>query len=208
MGLSEIAPSAPKIDRIISRIEEGDIKIPAFQRGFVWNQDQVIDLLDSIYHDYPLGSILLWNSNERLRSTRNVGEFLIPDREPQYPVNYVLDGQPRLSTIYSIFDGLVKSPYAALCCILRHCGVQQSTPHSSEFARLAYGAFYKTACFLTFYEFIIFDKNKTRASDASQYKIDTEIFDIYFDLNEKQFLDKNSLKTEHINLKLNVQRNL
>jgi hypothetical protein len=52
------------------------------------------------------------------------------------------------------YDGLVKSPYAALRCILRHCGVQPSTPHSSEFARLAYGAFYKTACFLTFYEFI------------------------------------------------------
>jgi hypothetical protein len=51
-------------------------------------------------------------------------------------------------------DGLVKSPYAALRCILRHCGVQLSTSHSSEFARLAYSAFYKTACFLTFYEFI------------------------------------------------------
>jgi hypothetical protein len=51
-------------------------------------------------------------------------------------------------------DGLVKSPYAALRCILRHCGVQPNTPHSPEFARLAYGAFYKTACFLTFYEFI------------------------------------------------------
>ncbi|OIO28847.1 MAG: hypothetical protein COZ31_02120 [Nitrospirae bacterium CG_4_10_14_3_um_filter_44_29] len=44
MGLSEIIPSAPKIDRIISRIEEGDIKIPDFQRGFVWNQEQVINL--------------------------------------------------------------------------------------------------------------------------------------------------------------------
>ena len=90
MGLSEISPSSPKIDRIISRIEEGDIKIPAFQRGFVWNQEQVIDLLDSIYRDFPIGSILLWNSHERLRSTRNVGGFLIPERTPQYPVNYVL----------------------------------------------------------------------------------------------------------------------
>jgi len=32
-------------------MEEGDIKIPAFQRGFVWKQNQVIDLLDSIYND-------------------------------------------------------------------------------------------------------------------------------------------------------------
>ena len=93
MSLSEIAPSSIKIDKLIGRIEEGDIKIPAFQRGFVWNQDQVVSLIDSIYNEYPIGSILLWNSHERLKSTRNIGGFLIPPREPEYPVNYVLDGQ-------------------------------------------------------------------------------------------------------------------
>ena len=41
------------------------------------------------------------------------------------------------------FDDFVKSPYAALRCILRHCGVRKSTPHSSGFARLASGAFYE-----------------------------------------------------------------
>jgi hypothetical protein len=103
MTLSEITPVSRRIDKLINRIEEGDIKIPAFQRGFVWNQDQIIELLDSIYRDYPIGSILLWNSNERLKSTRNLGCFLIPDREPEYPVNYVLDGQQRLSVIYAVF---------------------------------------------------------------------------------------------------------
>ncbi|MGB6873637.1 MAG: DUF262 domain-containing protein [Dehalococcoidia bacterium] len=101
--MSEITPSSLKIDRIINRIEEGDIKIPAFQRGFVWNQDQVIQLIDSIYNDYPIGSILLWNSRDTLKSHRNVGGFLIPDRDPQYPVNYVLDGQQRLTAIYAVF---------------------------------------------------------------------------------------------------------
>jgi len=103
MPTTEIVPSAIKIDKLIHRIEEGDIKIPAFQRGFVWNQAQVIDLLDSIYKDYPIGSVLLWNSLERLKSSRNVGGFLLSDREPDYPVNYVLDGQQRLSTIYAVF---------------------------------------------------------------------------------------------------------
>jgi len=103
MTLSEITPVSRKIDRLINRIEEGDIKIPAFQRGFVWNQDQVLELLDSIYRDYPIGSILLWNTNERLKATRNIGGFLIPEREPEYPVNYVLDGQQRLATIYAVF---------------------------------------------------------------------------------------------------------
>ena len=103
MALAEITPTSRKIDRLINRIEEGDIKIPAFQRGFVWGQDQVLELLDSIYRDYPIGSILLWNTNERLKSSRNIGGFLIPDREPEYPVNYVLDGQQRLATIYAVF---------------------------------------------------------------------------------------------------------
>ncbi len=101
--MSEIAPSAIKIDKIINRIAEGDIKVPAFQRGFVWDQSQIMDLLDSIYNNFPIGSILLWNSMEKLKATRNIGGFLIPDRPDSYPVNYVLDGQQRLSTIYAMF---------------------------------------------------------------------------------------------------------
>ncbi|MCX5907704.1 MAG: hypothetical protein NTY64_11100 [Deltaproteobacteria bacterium] len=54
-----------------------------------------------------------------------------------------------------INDGFVKSPSAALRCILRRCGVPPSTPHSSSgFACLASGAFYFAIQILTFYEFI------------------------------------------------------
>ncbi len=55
------------------------------------------------------------------------------------------------------FDDIVKSPYAALRFILRHCDVRTSTPHSSGFARLASGAFYFVVSIMTFYEFIKFD---------------------------------------------------
>ena len=103
MSIADIAPSAVKIDKLLHRMEEGEIKVPAFQRGFVWKQTQVIDLLDSIYNDFPIGSILLWNSHERLKSSRNIGGFVIPEREPSYPVNYVLDGQQRLSAVYGVF---------------------------------------------------------------------------------------------------------
>jgi len=51
-------------------------------------------------------------------------------------------------------DGFVKSPSAALRCILRHCGVPMSTPHSSGFARLASEAFYFAIPILSFYDFI------------------------------------------------------
>ncbi len=98
MAISEITPSAVKIDKLISRVAEGDIKIPASQRHFVWDEEQVIELLDSIYHDYPIGSILLWSSHDKLKATCNICGFSIPDRAESYPVNYVLDGQQRLST--------------------------------------------------------------------------------------------------------------
>ena len=58
----EITTGSIKIDRLRNKIIEGNIKIPPFQREFVWKQEQVIELLDSIIKDYPIGSILLWET--------------------------------------------------------------------------------------------------------------------------------------------------
>jgi uncharacterized protein with ParB-like and HNH nuclease domain len=48
MALGEIQPAAIKIDKLVDRIRDGVIKIPAFQRGFVWDQEQISELRDSI----------------------------------------------------------------------------------------------------------------------------------------------------------------
>jgi hypothetical protein len=53
-----------------------------------------------------------------------------------------------------MIDGFVKSPDAALRCILRHCGVRKSTPHSSGFARLACGAFCEAVEIGSFFGFL------------------------------------------------------
>ena len=108
MKTAELTPTAQKIDKLIKRIDEADIKIPAFQRGYVWKQDQVIELLQSVVNEYPIGSVLLWKSRDKLRSTRNIAGYNIPDREDAYPVNYVLDGQQRLASIYGVFSQLVE----------------------------------------------------------------------------------------------------
>ena len=54
----------------------------------------------------------------------------------------------------AMLDGFVKSPDATLRFILRHCGVHQSTPHSSGFARLACGLFTKPSHSPDFYGFL------------------------------------------------------
>lgn len=100
----ELSTGAEKIDKIISRINSGDIKIPAFQRAYVWKQNQILDLLDSIVKNYPIGSVLLWSTVEHLSHTRNIAGYKIPDNTEEYPVNYVLDGQQRISSIYATFS--------------------------------------------------------------------------------------------------------
>jgi hypothetical protein len=55
---------------------------------------------------------------------------------------YKVDNKTSLNWYEGKFDGFLKSPSAALRCILSHCGVQVSTPHSVGFARLASAAFY------------------------------------------------------------------
>lgn len=100
----KVEPSGVLIRELLNDISAGNIKIPAFQRGFVWDQDQVIALLDSVLNGYPIGSILLWNSRERLRSVRNIAGLRLPERDPDYPLNYVLDGQQRLSALYGVLN--------------------------------------------------------------------------------------------------------
>lgn len=104
MKAPEISSNPEKIDKLISRISNGDIRIPAFQRGYIWKQNQILELLDSIVKNFPIGSVLLWSTIDKLNHTRNIAGYKIPESAPEYPVNYVLDGQQRLSSIYATFS--------------------------------------------------------------------------------------------------------
>jgi hypothetical protein len=92
-------PSVDRIDDLARRILTGDIYLPKFQREFVWEKAQVLELLDSVARNYPIGSILLWQSRQELRSEGRIADLEIAQPKPDYPVNYLLDGQQRLSSI-------------------------------------------------------------------------------------------------------------
>jgi hypothetical protein len=92
-------PNIARIAELANRILGGDILLPKFQRDFVWKRGQIIDLLDSIARGFPIGSVLLWRSTQQLRSERNIADLKIAQTQIGYPVNYLLDGQQRLSTI-------------------------------------------------------------------------------------------------------------
>src|SRR5438552_1838493 len=81
---------------LIADIDKGEIKVPKFQRPFVWSSEQAFALLDSVARSYPVGSLLFWKTNDKLVAERNIGDFRLPQTDDLTPTTYVLDGQQRL----------------------------------------------------------------------------------------------------------------
>jgi hypothetical protein len=106
---NKITPSNPRLGALLTDVQRGNIKIPVFQREYVWKDEQIMSLLDSIYQGYPVGSLLLWSTKIPLNHERNVGGFELPKTPEDYPVNYVLDGQQRLTTLYGVFNSDAKT---------------------------------------------------------------------------------------------------
>jgi len=96
------------IRRIIDKISHGEIRIPSFQRDFVWDSNSVAFFMDSLYKGYPIGAVLLWRTREQLQNERKLGRFELPPPSKDYPVDYVLDGQQRLTSIFSVFQNELK----------------------------------------------------------------------------------------------------
>lgn len=92
------------IDKIIQKVRSGEIRIPGFQRTFVWEPTQAALLMDSIYKGYPFGSILLWRTATVLNSEKKLGGLELPMPEKDYPIDYVLDGQQRITSLFATFQ--------------------------------------------------------------------------------------------------------
>ena len=60
----EHRPVPELITSLAGKVVDGEIRLPRFQRDFVWSRQQVLDLLDSIARSYPIGSFLLWKSDD------------------------------------------------------------------------------------------------------------------------------------------------
>jgi len=98
-------PDSKKYTDLISEIQKGQIKVPKFQRNFVWSLEKTAGLLDSILKGYPIGTFILWETNERLNDIKNIGNLELPPVPDDTKVQYVLDGQQRITSLYAAFLG-------------------------------------------------------------------------------------------------------
>ncbi len=96
--------------------EEGGFWLPNIQRPFVWGEDQICRLFDSILREYPISTLLIWKTTSPIRrrkfidnwkETLRLSDFYVP--EDTKKKNLVLDGQQRLQSLFiglcGSFDG-------------------------------------------------------------------------------------------------------
>ncbi len=96
-------PSVEHLTTLFRRIDAGDIVVPAFQRAFVWGAGEMLSLMESVNEGYPIGSLLLWSADEEILKISTSEDIPFPPLAAEMPVNYILDGLQRLSTLYGAF---------------------------------------------------------------------------------------------------------
>lgn len=91
-----------RVNTILDQIDSGSVALPEFQRGYVWNRNQVRKLMRSLYRGYPIGGLLMWETKtERAIETGARGDGNIAEGV----VKLLLDGQQRITTLYGIIRG-------------------------------------------------------------------------------------------------------
>jgi len=88
-----------KISTILDHIDSGHMALPEFQRGYVWNRDQVRSLFDSLYRRHPVGGLLVWATESRTADHRGDGPLAAG------VVKLLLDGQQRMTSLYGVVRG-------------------------------------------------------------------------------------------------------
>ncbi len=85
----------------------GGFWLPNIQRSFVWSEEQIERLFDSILREYPIGTLLVWKNKSKIKYRKFIDDwkedfastnfYKIPDEKPKM---LVLDGQQRMQSLF------------------------------------------------------------------------------------------------------------
>ena len=97
-------PDIIGINELLAGVAQGEIRVPRFQRPYVWALDDMIQLFDSVLRGYPIGSFLFWQTERKdISSTNLVGPTLVTSDGPIVK-SYVVDGHQRLATLFGVLQ--------------------------------------------------------------------------------------------------------
>ncbi len=87
--------------------ENGGFWLPNIQRPFVWSEEQICKLFDSIMREYPISTFLIWRTTSSIKVRKFIDNWVDGLKLTQFnvpenikPKNLVLDGQQRLQSLF------------------------------------------------------------------------------------------------------------
>ena len=89
------------ISTLLLLYENGKLCLPEIQRDYVWDQAKVAKLIDSLYHDIPIGQMLFWKPTSIKHLKPLKGGRL---KDPEIAI---IDGQQRLSSLYDVDQAII-----------------------------------------------------------------------------------------------------
>ncbi len=116
------------ISSIIEEIDTKKIYLPAIQRKYVWGENQITKLMDSIMRGYPFGTFLFWkvkkkivnkkkysmyefikdyHERDRFKNDRAGHPFSVSETNEEETILSALDGQQRLTSLYIALKGSI-----------------------------------------------------------------------------------------------------
>lgn len=103
----------PTLFGLLSQVDRDEIVLPAMQRPFVWKEDRIYRLVDSLLRGFPIGALMLWKTStvQRFRrlprdvDTETPEVFTFETSTDTGNKYLVLDGQQRLTSLFAAFKG-------------------------------------------------------------------------------------------------------
>src|SRR5262245_52273005 len=96
-----------KVEQHIKRVADGTYRLPEFQRTFVWNDDRIARLWDSLYHGFPIGQLMLWEPEAVSFPMRSLGRRQVEVEAGRRPLA-IIDGQQRLTALHLVLSGEIR----------------------------------------------------------------------------------------------------
>lgn len=89
------------LSKLVHDIEMGEIGLPDIQRPFVWHNNKVRDLFDSMFKGFPVGYLLFWAG-----AANNGQKQIGTDEKQKYARLLIVDGQQRLTSLFAVLKGI------------------------------------------------------------------------------------------------------
>ncbi len=92
-----------EVEDLLKDIKSGKLGLPDLQRPFVWKDNKVRDLLDSMLKGFPIGYIMVWSAPEDYENIKQIG---LNEKNYKRSEDLVIDGQQRLTSLIAAMYGI------------------------------------------------------------------------------------------------------